>query len=80
MPCFGGIRFADLTLKPRLAEHPHRHTNGQFFFLDVAIRNSLRSNNVSAREHFFVPCGDKTSRAVTIHMCKIYDLNAKYAR
>ena len=31
------------TLKPRLAEHPHTQTD-RFFFLDVAIRNSLRSN------------------------------------
>ena len=37
-------------------------------------------NNVSAREHFFVPCGDKTFRAVTILMCKIHDLSTKYAR
>ena len=30
----GRIRFADLTLKPRLAEQPHTHihTDGQFFF------------------------------------------------
>ena len=39
----GRIRFADLTLKPRLAEHPDRRS--VFFFLHVAIRNSLRSNN-----------------------------------
>ena len=32
------------TLKPRLAEHPHTQTD-RFFFLDVAIRNSLCSNN-----------------------------------
>ena len=32
------------TLKPILAEHPHTQTD-RFFFLDVAIRNSLRSNN-----------------------------------
>ena len=31
------------TLKPRLAEHPNRQTVS-FFFLHVAIRNSLRSN------------------------------------
>ena len=30
IPCFGRIRFSDLTLKPRLAEHTH--TNCQFFF------------------------------------------------
>ena len=44
-----GIRFADLTLKPRLAEHPARQTDRQtvsFFFLHVAIRNSLRSNKL----------------------------------
>ena len=29
-------------LKPRLVERPHRRTD--FFFLHVAIRNSLRSN------------------------------------
>ena len=44
IPCFGRIRFADLTLKPRLAEHPDRQTVS-FFFLHVAITNSLRSNN-----------------------------------
>ena len=32
------------TLKPRLTEHPHTHRRTVFFFLDVAIRNSLRSN------------------------------------
>ena len=42
IPCFGRIRFADPTLKRRLAEHPDRRS--VFFFLHVAIRHSLRSN------------------------------------
>ena len=59
IPCFGRIRFADLTLKPRLAEHTHKPS--VFFFLHVAIRNSLRSNNpVHVRAAGFtdavVPC------------------------
>ena len=32
IPCFGRIQFADLTLKPRLAEHPHRHTHRRSVF------------------------------------------------
>ena len=44
MPFFGRIRFADLTLKPRLVEHTHA-----LFFWDVSIRNSLRWNEESAR-------------------------------
>ena len=39
IPFFGRIRFADLTLKPRLIEHTRKLFGG-----DVAIRNSLRSN------------------------------------
>ena len=42
IPCFGRIRFADLTLKPRLTKHPDKRS--VFVFLHVAIRNSLRSN------------------------------------
>ena len=34
-----------------LTEHQDRHTHCQFFFLHVAIRNSLRSNYVSYRLH-----------------------------
>ena len=51
MPCFGRIRFADLTLKPRLTERQDRQTDRQsvFFFLHGAIRNSLRSNNITAK-------------------------------
>ena len=46
IPCFGRIRFADLTLKPRLTERQDRQTDRRsvFFFLHVARRNSLRSN------------------------------------
>ena len=36
------------TLKPRLVEHTQTHTDG-FFFGDVSIRNSLRSNKISIR-------------------------------
>ena len=46
IPYFGRIRFADLTLKPRLTEHQDRQTVS-FFLLHVAIRNSLRSNNLT---------------------------------
>ena len=35
------------TKTKRLAEHPHTHKLSVFFFLHVAIRNSLRSNNKS---------------------------------
>ena len=40
-------------LKPRLDEHTNTRTNYRFFFLDVAIRNSLRSNkfHVATKTH-----------------------------
>ena len=51
IPCFGRIRFDDLTLKPRLTEHQDRQTDRRsvFFFLHVAIRNSLRSDKFPDR-------------------------------
>ena len=51
IPCFGRLRFPDLTLEPRQFFHTKTkglcvQTSGRsvFFFLHVAIRNSLRSN------------------------------------
>ena len=52
IPCFGRSRFPDLTLEPRKfstlkpRDYAYIHTDRRsvFFFLHVAIRNSLRSN------------------------------------
>ena len=56
IPCFGRLRFPDLTLEPRQFFHTKTkrlsvQTSGRsvFFFLHVAIRNSLRSNKCFLR-------------------------------
>ena len=66
IPCFGRLRFPDLTLEPRQFFHTktkrlcvHTDRRSVFFFLHVTIRNSLRSNNTGAitNHHFATPPG-----------------------
>ena len=60
---FGRIRFADPPLKPRLVEHTHKRTD--FFFLDLAIRNSLRSNNCNVYRNTYRILNESLNRVRT---------------
>ena len=46
------------TLKPRLVEHTQTHTPDGFFFWDVSIRNSLRSNDDITTRLLIISCNN----------------------